>query len=135
MHLDGAFSRAGTLGEQLRARAHADLHARRASADVRTELDARQTSSSGSVETLTAASFFVPRLLGLPRNSTLTLFSGLIPSSPPNAPTPTDAHLFFVLARNRHIADRERLIIWFNGGVCRQRGGRGLMSAAWLFQL
>jgi len=57
----------------------------------------------------------VPHLLGLPGDSTLTLFSGLIPSSPPNAATPTDAHLFFVLARNRHIADRERLVIWFNG--------------------
>lgn len=64
----------------------------------------------------TAASFFIPTgsLLGMPTNSTLTLFSGLLPSAPANVET--DAHLFFLLVRNRHIADRERLVIWFNGG-------------------
>ena len=63
-------------------------------------------------DVLRAADFYIPTLPGLPADSTLSLFGGHIPTSPPNVSPPSDAHLFFLLARNRHIADRERLIIW-----------------------
>ena len=96
------------LHTSLRRRAHE----RRRAAAAASNLTRRQEEE----EQLTAAAFYVPHLLGVPADSTLKLYSGLIPSSPPEAPDKTDAHLFFVLARNRHIADKERLIIWFNGG-------------------
>jgi carboxypeptidase D len=96
--LDDGFTRPPSLARQLRKRAK------------------RQVPTADDEPRPTAASFFVPNgsLLGMPTNSTLTLFSGLLPSAPANVVT--DAHLFFLLVRNRHIADRERLVIWFNGG-------------------
>ncbi|KAK4704204.1 carboxypeptidase D, partial [Phenoliferia sp. Uapishka_3] len=68
---------------------------------------------------MSAAKFFIPNLPGLPEDSTLTLYGGHIPSAPPvngAADTTSDAHLFFFLIRNRHIADTERTVFWFNGG-------------------
>ena len=50
----------------------------------------------------------------------LQLFAGNIPaaSSSPTAPvaSDSDAHLYFLLARNKHIPKRERLVLWLNGG-------------------
>ncbi|KAM0756169.1 alpha/beta-hydrolase [Meredithblackwellia eburnea MCA 4105] len=68
---------------------------------------------------MSAAKFFIPTLPGLPEDSTLTMYGGHIPSAPPVngvADTTSDAHLFFFLLRNRHIADTERTVFWFNGG-------------------
>ncbi|GAA94377.1 uncharacterized protein L969DRAFT_96483 [Mixia osmundae IAM 14324] len=65
----------------------------------------------------TAADLYIKSLPGLPSNSTLQMWSGEIPSQPLDAESEkTDAHIFFLLVRNRHIADKERLVIWFNGG-------------------
>jgi carboxypeptidase D len=65
---------------------------------------------------MSAAKFFIPKLPGLPAGSTLTMWAGHIPSAPPVggvADTTSDAHLFFFLIRNRHIADSERTVIWY----------------------
>ncbi|GAA5834413.1 hypothetical protein JCM9279_004309 [Rhodotorula babjevae] len=61
-----------------------------------------------------ASSFFVPHLPGLPPGARLPLFAGLLPSTPPTSTS--DAQLYFLLARNKHIPKRERLVIWLNGG-------------------
>lgn len=88
-----------------------------------------------------AASYYIPSLPGLDSSSTLTLFGGHIPSTiTPNGPVNTDvdgsttssssssssaasedtggnAHLFFFLAKAKHIAEKEKLVIWLNGGA------------------
>ena len=64
---------------------------------------------------MSAAKFFIPSLPGLPATSTLTMYGGHIPSAPPIngvADTESDAHLYFFLIRNRHIADTARTVIW-----------------------
>ena len=68
---------------------------------------------------MSAANFFIPSLPGQPQDSTLVQYAGHIPSAPVkngHVDLESDAHLFFYLVRNRHIADRERTLIWFNGG-------------------
>ncbi|BGP44767.1 Cell death protease [Rhodotorula kratochvilovae] len=62
----------------------------------------------------TASDLWVERLPGLPDAARLSLFAGNLPSAPP--PSTSDAHLYFLLARNKHIPKRERLVIWLNGG-------------------
>ncbi|KAH7105623.1 alpha/beta-hydrolase [Auriculariales sp. MPI-PUGE-AT-0066] len=74
---------------------------------------------------LAAASYYVPKLPGLPDDpiSRLHIYAGEIPSDP-NAPASNanpdpkvvDPHIFFVLVRARKSADKERLVFWFNGG-------------------
>ncbi|KWU46624.1 alpha/beta-hydrolase, partial [Rhodotorula sp. JG-1b] len=67
-----------------------------------------------------AADLYVDKLPGLPPDARLQLFAGNIPaaSSSPTAPvaSDSDAHLYFLLARNKHIPQRERLVLWLNGG-------------------
>ncbi|TKA55376.1 hypothetical protein B0A53_02300 [Rhodotorula sp. CCFEE 5036] len=67
-----------------------------------------------------AADLYVDKLPGLPPDARLQLFAGNIPaaSSSPTAPvaSDSDAHLYFLLARNKHIPKRERLVLWLNGG-------------------
>ncbi|GAA5835285.1 hypothetical protein JCM11251_006669 [Rhodosporidiobolus azoricus] len=67
----------------------------------------------------TAADLWVKDLPGLAADSKLALFSGNIPStvttSPPAA-SDSDEHLYFLLARAKHLPKRERLVIWLNGG-------------------
>lgn len=68
---------------------------------------------------MSAAKFFIPTLPGLASTSTLSMYGGHIPSAPPINGVPdttSDAHLYFFMVRNRHIADTPRTIIWFNGG-------------------
>ncbi|KAM0793260.1 hypothetical protein ACM66B_000722 [Microbotryomycetes sp. NB124-2] len=65
------------------------------------------------------ASFYVSNLPGLDQSSNLALFAGHLPSTRNNAATlaqDSDAHLYFLLARQRHIPKRQRLLLWFNGG-------------------
>lgn len=78
----------------------------------------------------TAASFYMSSLPGLDPESSLTLYGGHLPSTV-TSDTPADdvakqqsgdadgggdAHLFFFLAKAKHIAEREKLVIWLNGG-------------------
>ncbi|GAA5923503.1 uncharacterized protein JCM15063_003667 [Sporobolomyces koalae] len=68
---------------------------------------------------MSAASFFIPALPGQPADSTLVQYAGHIPSAPiknGQPDTQSDAHLFFYMIRNKHIADQERTLLWFNGG-------------------
>ena len=70
----------------------------------------------------TAADFYVdPRdLPGLDNDSTLALYSGLLPAPTASSPTVneggSDPVLYFLLASSRHIARRPKLLVWFNGG-------------------
>lgn len=66
-----------------------------------------------------AASFYVSNLPGLENDPLrpLHVFAGHLLSDADAKPAPTtdvNAHLYFVLTKARRIADRERLIIWFN---------------------
>ncbi|KAI0732852.1 alpha/beta-hydrolase [Fomitopsis betulina] len=69
-----------------------------------------------------AASFYVRSVPGLhlePHHPPLHIFSGHLPSDPNAADTPEDEvnpHLFFFMIKNRRMADKERIIFWFNGG-------------------
>lgn len=71
-------------------------------------------------ETLpTAAQLYVKHLPGLAEDSRVKLFAGHLPAynlqlSKPSEPA--DPHLFFLLARAKHISDRPRVVFWFNGG-------------------
>ena len=60
-----------------------------------------------------ASDLWVQSLPGLDELRT-TLFAGNLPSALPA--DDSDAHLYFLLARNKHIPNRQRLVIWFNGG-------------------
>jgi len=60
-----------------------------------------------------ASDLWVQSLPGLDKLRT-TLFAGNLPSALPT--DASDAHLYFLLARNKHIPNRQRLVIWFNGG-------------------
>jgi hypothetical protein len=68
-----------------------------------------------------SASFYVPTLPGLRQgpniNHHLNMYAGHI-SSDPNAThaaaTDITAHLFFVLVKARRVADKERIMFWFN---------------------
>ncbi|KAF8841565.1 carboxypeptidase KEX1 [Paxillus ammoniavirescens] len=68
-----------------------------------------------------AASFYVSNLPGLHQDPThpLHIYAGHILSDP-NAASGGEndvfAHLFFVMVKARRIADKERLMFWFNGG-------------------
>lgn len=68
----------------------------------------------------TASDLYVRSLPGLPPTSRLSLYAGNLPSTPPSASSATadssDAHLYFLLAANKHIPNRHRLLIWLNGG-------------------
>jgi carboxypeptidase D len=60
----------------------------------------------------TQADYFVHSLPGAPENEPLTkMFAGTIEVKPES-----NGNLFFWFFENKHIADKERLVIWFNGG-------------------
>lgn len=64
---------------------------------------------------MSAANFFIPALPGQPADSSLTMYGGHIPSAPPKNGVPdtkSDAHLYFFMVRNKHIADTERTLLW-----------------------
>ncbi|BGP36210.1 Cell death protease [Rhodotorula kratochvilovae] len=80
---------------------------------------------------MSAASFFIPSLPGQPSDVQLTMYGGHIPSAPPKngaKDTQSDAHLFFFMVRNKHIADTERTLLWFNGGPGCSSFDGGLME-------
>ncbi|EKM79988.1 hypothetical protein AGABI1DRAFT_84490 [Agaricus bisporus var. burnettii JB137-S8] len=72
-------------------------------------------------DTPAAASFYVPSLPGIQQdpNHPLTIYAGHLSSEYNTTRLVTDSvspHLFFVLIKNRRIADKERIVFWFNGG-------------------
>ncbi|KAI0080868.1 alpha/beta-hydrolase [Panus rudis PR-1116 ss-1] len=68
-----------------------------------------------------ASSFYVSRVPDLQQNDQrpLHVYAGHLPSDPDATSTNSkdvSAHLYFVLVKNRRIADKERILFWFNGG-------------------
>lgn len=70
-----------------------------------------------------AASFYVPRLPAQPADLQLApMYSGHLPASYAIRDDvnldilDNDAHLFFLLVKAKHVADKAKLVIWFNGG-------------------
>lgn len=64
---------------------------------------------------MSAANFFIPSLPGQPADAAITMYGGHIPTAPPVhgvKDTESDAHLFFFMVRNRHIAETERTLLW-----------------------
>ncbi|KAI5481486.1 hypothetical protein MNV49_004243 [Pseudohyphozyma bogoriensis] len=81
--------------------------------------DVEKRQAGASDKDMSAANFYIPTLPGLPADSSLKMWGGHIPSEPPVggvAAKSSEAHLFFFMIRNRHIADKSRTIFWFNGG-------------------
>ena len=69
---------------------------------------------------MSAARFFIPSLPGQPADASVTMYGGHIPSAPPKNGVPdteSDAHLYFYLVRNKHIAETERTLLWSVPGV------------------
>jgi len=63
----------------------------------------------------TAADYYVKSIPGLDPPTKLSIYAGHIAStlqSHPPQPFDSDASLYFLLAKNRHIPKRERLLIW-----------------------
>uniref|UniRef100_A0A0W0G5Z3 Carboxypeptidase n=2 Tax=Moniliophthora roreri TaxID=221103 RepID=A0A0W0G5Z3_MONRR len=68
-----------------------------------------------------AASFWVPSLPDIHQDPLhpLHIFAGSLPSDPnarDSKPEDVTPHLYFVLVKNRRVADKERVMFWFNGG-------------------
>jgi carboxypeptidase C (cathepsin A) len=65
-------------------------------------------------QSMSAAKFYVPTLPGMPEGVSLTMYAGEVPSSPKGEEG--SPHLFFFFMRNKHVAGRPKLLLWFNGG-------------------
>ncbi|KAJ7248493.1 Alpha/Beta hydrolase protein [Mycena rebaudengoi] len=68
-----------------------------------------------------AASFYVPSLPDIHQDPEhpLAIFAGHISSDPDAAKLDAkivSAHLYFVMIKNRRVADKKRIMFWFNGG-------------------
>ncbi|KAH0588001.1 Cell death protease [Termitomyces sp. 'cryptogamus'] len=68
-----------------------------------------------------ASSFYVPSIPGITQdpNNPLQIFAGHLVADPNAAQaksTDVISHLYFVMIKNRRIADKRRLMFWFNGG-------------------
>ncbi|SMY29274.1 unnamed protein product [Zymoseptoria tritici ST99CH_1A5] len=68
-------------------------------------------SLADAAATKSAADYYVHDLPGAPPEPRLDMFAGHIEVVPEH-----HGHLFFWLFKNRHIANRQRTVIWFNGG-------------------
>ncbi|KAG8899253.1 Cell death protease, partial [Tulasnella sp. 408] len=91
-------------------------------ASLLTARSARSAPAHG-VESPSAADFYVPTLPGLDQDQAhhpVHIYAGHLLSDPSSSvATPSKQvlpHAYFVLLKARRTADRERLIIWFNGG-------------------
>ncbi|KAI0254801.1 carboxypeptidase KEX1 [Lactifluus subvellereus] len=84
-----------------------------------------------------AASFYVPILPDLHQDPLhpLHIYAGHLNADPGAAKLPNTtvtAHLYFVLIKARRIADRERIVFWFNGGPgCSSFDGLMLEIGPW----
>ncbi|WAR55759.1 hypothetical protein PtB15_6B502 [Puccinia triticina] len=77
------------------------------------------TNEEAPSELPSSADFLIDALPGQPKStiSSIIQYAGHLPSHPPSTITPPpDSHLWFWLIRSRHIAHREKFVIWFNGG-------------------
>ncbi|KAA1097508.1 hypothetical protein PGT21_009210 [Puccinia graminis f. sp. tritici] len=77
------------------------------------------TNDDSSSELPSSADFLIDALPGQPKSTTQSIiqYAGHLPSHPPSTLSPPpDSHLWFWLIRSKHIADREKFVIWFNGG-------------------
>ncbi|KAJ7205304.1 Alpha/Beta hydrolase protein [Mycena pura] len=68
-----------------------------------------------------AASFYVPSLPDIHQDPDhpLTIFAGHLSSDPDASKAGSNtvtAHLYFVMVKNRRVADKKRIMFWFNGG-------------------
>ncbi|PPQ63138.1 hypothetical protein CVT24_005778 [Panaeolus cyanescens] len=67
-----------------------------------------------------AASFYIPQIPFIHQDPEhpLTMFGGHLSADPSHSRSTTDVspHLYFFMIKNRKVADRERVIFWFNGG-------------------
>lgn len=68
-----------------------------------------------------AASFYVPSIPGVEQdpNHPLRIYAGHLSADPNISRVQSNevtAHIYFLLVKNRRIADKERIIFWFNGG-------------------
>ena len=92
-----------------------------------------------------ASAFYVPSMPELPQDEAypLHIYSGHIPADPdpPESDSEVTPHLFFVMVKNRRLADRERIMFWFNVrlprvfgisvlsiSLCLDQGGPGCSS-------
>ncbi|RMZ84770.1 hypothetical protein DV737_g931, partial [Chaetothyriales sp. CBS 132003] len=67
--------------------------------------------ATGAVAAAASADYFVHSLPGAPEGPLLKMHAGQI-----EVDAQTNAHMFFWLFHNRHISDRQRTVIWLNGG-------------------
>ncbi|KAJ7696099.1 alpha/beta-hydrolase [Mycena rosella] len=80
-----------------------------------------KSTNAAPTEIPSAASFYVPSLPDIHQDPEhpLTIFAGHLSSDPDaskvDAKTVT-AHLYFVMIKNRRVADKKRIMFWFNGG-------------------
>ncbi|KAH9045309.1 alpha/beta-hydrolase [Lactarius pseudohatsudake] len=77
--------------------------------------------STAPTDVPSAASFYVSHLPNLDQDPLhpLHIYAGHLNADPNAAKLPSTtvtAHIYFVLVKARRIADRERIIFWFNGG-------------------
>ncbi|KAJ7771009.1 Alpha/Beta hydrolase protein [Mycena maculata] len=80
-----------------------------------------ESTNAAPTDIPSAASFYVPSLPDIHQDPEhpLTIFAGHLPSDPDASkldPTAVTAHLYFVMIKNRRVADKKRLMFWFNGG-------------------
>ncbi|CAK5275162.1 unnamed protein product [Mycena citricolor] len=78
-------------------------------------------SNAAPTDVPSAASFYVPSIPDIHQdpNNPLTIFAGHIQADPDAAKAnakDVTSHLYFVLVKNRRVADKQRVMFWFNGG-------------------
>ncbi|RMZ89291.1 hypothetical protein DV736_g3473, partial [Chaetothyriales sp. CBS 134916] len=74
-------------------------------------LSARAATAVARSAAAQAADYYVHSLPGAPEGPLLKMHAGQI-----EVDQQTNAHMFFWLFHNRHISDRQRTVIWLNGG-------------------
>ncbi|TFK43895.1 Alpha/Beta hydrolase protein [Crucibulum laeve] len=77
--------------------------------------------SAAPTDIPSAASFYVPSLPDIrwDPNNPLSIYAGHLNADPDishASATDVTPHLFFVLVKNRRVADKQRVVFWFNGG-------------------
>ncbi|KAJ7462074.1 Alpha/Beta hydrolase protein [Mycena latifolia] len=80
-----------------------------------------KSTNAAPTEIPSAASFYVPSLPDIHQDPDhpLTIFAGHLPSDPDASKVDSKtvtAHLYFVMVKNRRVADKKRIMFWFNGG-------------------
>ncbi|GAA6041532.1 hypothetical protein JCM8097_004247 [Rhodosporidiobolus ruineniae] len=108
-----------------------DAHAPRSLAQLVDEARRLAPRQRNPDDEMSAANFFIPALPGQPSSSSVTMYGGHVPvviARKGALDTESDSHLFFFMVRNRHIAETERTLLWFNGGPGCSSFDGGLME-------